>query len=419
MPTETQLLKVNRTVLPNGLRFVHHYMADTAMVTLNVLYNVGARFEHPDKTGLAHLFEHIMFGGSQNVADFDGVLTSAGGVSNAWTGNDFTNFYAVAPAHNAETLFYLESDRMLSPAITESTLQVQRSVVIEEFKQQCLNRPYGDMMHSLRQMVYGAHPYSWPVIGKDFQSLEKITRDDVLQWWKDHYAPENAVLSVAGNIDFEKAAALASKWFGSIPARLAVKHYFEPVAELAAKVEKTVYGAVPSTMIVFAFLMDRYGTDDFYAADALTDILASGQSSRFYQKITMNPASPLADADASILGSEDRGMLMLTARLVDETTDVSKAADYLLNVARTIVTEGVTAHELERVKNKQHSMFIMNNLMSVPCAQTIAEAEMHGEEPGYKLERYNSLTTDMIGEVARRIFDESHPAVLYYRPTIN
>lgn len=386
------------------------------MVTLNVLYDVGARWEHPDMTGIAHLFEHIMFGGSANVADFDGVLTEAGGISNAWTGNDFTNFFEIAPAHNAETLFYIESDRMMAPAISDTTLEVQRSVVIEEFKQQCLNAPYGDMMHTLRSMIYGSHPYSWPVIGKDFKGLERVSRQDVLNWWIDNYSPTNAVLAVAGNITFEKAREYALKWFADIPARPRAPKSFEPIADLVSRKTRTVRGAVPATLITVAYLMDGYGTKDYLAADAITDVLAAGQASRFYQRITMNPDSPVVDANASITGAEDRGMLMLTARLTDESTDPELAARYLIDAARSVIEEGVTEHEMERLKNRQYAMFVISNMACVTCAQTIAEAEMHGERPGARLRRYGSLTPDDLVRVARQIFDNSKPAVLFYRP---
>lgn len=411
-----RILSVSRAVLPNGLKFVHHHMPDSAMVALDVLYHTGACDEQPDLTGIAHLFEHIMFGGSKNVSDFDALLTQAGGVSNAWTGNDFTNFYEVAPAHNAETLFYLESDRMLEPAISENSLEIQRSVVIEEFKQQCLNAPYGNMTHTLRQMVYGSHPYSWPVIGKDFEGLKKVTRRDVQDWWLRNYSPDNAVLAVAGNITFDNAYQLALKWFGNIPARHRAPRSLEPIANIVSRQERTVYGAVPATLITVAYLMDPYGTKDYVAADAITDILSAGQASRFFQRINMNPDAPIVNADASITGAENRGMLMLSARLANEDIDLEAATDYLIQAARSIITDGVSDYELQRSKNRQQSMFVMSNMACVACAQTIAEAEMHGQNPGQRLALYNQLSTDDIVRVATDIFDNSFPAILYYRP---
>lgn len=414
---------MRRKVLSNGLRFVHRYMPDTALVTLDVMYGVGSRNESPDMTGIAHLFEHLMFGGSANVADFDGVLTEAGGVSNAWTSNDFTNFHLTAPAHNAETLFYLESDRMLSPALTDETLDIQRSVVIEEFKQQFLNAPYGDLMHTLRPMVYGeSHPYSWPVIGKDFKGLERVTRDDVVRWWCTHYTPHNAVLAVAGKISYDEALRYAEKWFGDISGKTMQQTYGLPVdicrntEEIIGINTKVVYGRVPATLIIVAYLMDPYGTPDYFAADAITDVLSMGQASRFAQRINLNPDAPLVEADASITGSEGRGMLMLTARLANEDINPDEATRFLIESARSIITEGVSPRELQRLKNRQKAMFVIGNMTTVACAHTLAEAEIHNSTPEFRLEQYEGLTCTDIVRVATDIFDNSNPAIVYYRP---
>lgn len=410
-------INVNRATLANGLRLVHHYDGSTAMVALNVLYNTGARDESPEMTGLAHLFEHLMFGGSANVQNFDSILTAAGGVSNAWTGNDFTNFYEVAPAHNAETLFYLESDRMLSPSISEDTLEIQRSVVIEEFKQQCLNRPYGDMSHHLRQAVYGpsGHPYAWPVIGKNFEHLERVTRRDVIDWWTANYSPSNAVLAVSGNISFERTKELADKWFGSIPDRPVVPRNLPAVADMLATPPVEVSGAVPATAVTVAWLMDGYGTSAYTAADAITDILGAGRASRFYRSLVMNPDSLFTEADASIIGSEDRGMLMLNGRLKSESIDALHAVDVLKSTAAGLLETPISDHELTRLKNRQTSMFVISNMDYLSRAQTIAMAEMHGETPGCQLKRYLSLSPDEITKTTRAIM-QSNPAVLIYRP---
>ena len=409
-------LKIQRFTLDNGLRVVHHHLPDSAMVALNVLYGVGSRNETADLTGIAHLFEHLMFGGSENVDDFDGLLTAAGGVSNAWTSNDFTNFYLVAPAHNAETLFYLESDRMLAPTISESSLQVQRSVVIEEFKQQCLNVPYGDLMHHLRRMVYSNHPYSWPVIGKDFSGLEKVTRSDMIEWWKNNYSPSNAVMTVVGNIDFNTTLNYAKKWFEEIPCRNNPTKAFIPVADLIENTTSTVHGNVPSTLINIAFLMDKYGTDEYLTADALTDVLASGKSSRFYQQITMNPHAPIVNAEAMITGAEDRGMLMLTARFADEKIDLSEAKNYLIEAAKSVITTRISEHELQRHKNRRRSAFILNNTSCVACAQALAEAEIHNMSPTEMLGRYERIKVESIENLAEKFFNESYHCTLYYRP---
>ena len=386
------------------------------MVALNILYNTGARDESPALTGLAHLVEHNFFGGSQNIPDFDKIITEAGGEDNAWTGNDFTDYYEVAPAHNAETLFYLESDRMLAPLFPEAVLDVQRRVVVEEFKQQCLNRPYGDMGHHLRQMVYGgAHPYSWPVIGLDFSHIERAVRNDLEQWFREHYSPANAVLAVTGNIPAEKAFALAQKWFGSIPERPVPQRIIPDVMPLAPMAPKTVYGRVPATSVTVAYLMDGYGTDQYYAADAFTDLLSDGKASVYYRQLIVDGDGTFAEADASISGSEHQGMLMLTGRLADERTDPMHAVHLLIEQAQKVIKEDIGGHDLQRIRNKRRSMTIMGNMNYLSRAQNIAMAEIHGENPTDALDRYLSLTADDIISAASYLLS-TNPAILIYRP---
>lgn len=408
---------VNRFTLPNGLRVVHSSDPSTAMVAVNVLYNTGARDEDPQLTGLAHLFEHVMFGGSVNIPDYDAVLSAAGGENNAFTGSDFTVYYAIAPAQNAETLFYLESDRMLSPLLSQHTVDVQRRVVIEEFKQQCLNRPYGDTAHHLRRMVYGdAHPYAWPVIGKEFSHIERARREDLQDWFSRNYSPANAVLAITGNISFDRARQLAEKWFGSIPARPVPERLIAPVTPPAAPVYKEVFGHVPATAISIAFLTDPYGTPGFYASDAVTDILASGRASRFRTRFLALPDALFAQADASITGAEHQGMLIVNARLADESVDVRHAVDVLLSECRRLVTDAPTERELRRIRNMAKSRWSLGWLQYVARGQQLAVNEIHGETPDEALDRYLAVTASDITDTANRIFNCTAPAILIYRP---
>ena len=212
-------MKINRHILDNGLRLVHHEDTGTQMVAMNIVYDVGARDEHPDHTGFAHLFEHLMFGGSVHIPDYDTPLQHAGGENNAWTNNDITNYYLTVPAANAETGFWLESDRMLALAFSPRSLEVQRGVVMEEFKQRCLNLPYGDVGHLIRPLAYQVHPYRWPTIGKELSHIAQATLDEVEEFFYRHYAPNNAVLAVTGHISWDETRRLAEKWFGPIPRR--------------------------------------------------------------------------------------------------------------------------------------------------------------------------------------------------------
>lgn len=409
-------MEVTRFSLSNGLRVVHNRDASTAMVAVDVLYDVGSRDESPEMTGLAHLFEHLMFGGSINVTDFDGELQKAGGMSNAWTSNDFTNFYDVLPAHNVETAFWLESDRMLSLAFNERSLEVQRSVVIEEFKQQCLNRPYGDMDHHLRGVVYSKHPYRTPVIGKDFSHIEKVTIDDVKRFFESHYAPNNAILSVSGNVDEATVRRLAEKWFGDIPRRSIAPRAYAPEPFQTMPREKEVRGNVPLVALTMAYPMDGYGTKQYVAADLLTDLLANGPASRFYRRLTMS-GGVFAEADASILGSEEPGMLLVNAKLQrGSDEDINEAIALLDRELGEVVENVASQHDLTRAVNRMESAAMFANLNYLSKAQTLAMAEYHGEDINRQIEKYRDLMPEDVRSAAREIIEPTRRSLLIYRP---
>ena len=314
------MISFETLTLDNGLKIISNRDPNTAMAAVNVLYDTGSRDETRDLTGVAHLFEHVMFGGSAHVSDYSAAIEAAGGSDNAWTSNDYTNFYEVLPAVNIETAFWLESDRMLAPTLSEEVLDVQRRVVTEEFKQQCLNRPYGDLGHHLRRLLYdSAHPYSWPVIGLEPSHIARITRDDARRWFFSHYGPDNAVLAVSGNVDHDRVFALAEKWFGDIPRRGIARRSLPDPGFPQADVVETVTGAVPTTAVVIAFPMAPYGTRPYFAADTITDILSAGRSSRLYRDLIIGGDGLFSEVDASIAGSRHEGFLMLNGRLTDNT----------------------------------------------------------------------------------------------------
>ena len=409
--------------LANGLRVVHSRDEATAMVCLDVLYGVGGRDEEPEKTGIAHLFEHLMFGPSVHIPDYDGTLTAAGGRSNAWTSNDFTNFYAIAPAHNVETLFYLESDRMLSPAFDSESLRVQRSVVTEEFKQQCLNRPYGVTGHALAKMMYPpTHTYSWPVIGKDPSHIAAITGEDARRWFALHYTPSNAVVAVTGNIGRDEAFALADKWFGDIPRRDAVATPPMAVPALtSAPWVRCDDASVPATAITMAWLTDPYGTTDYTAADAITDALAAGAASRLYRRLIIDGDGTFSGVDASIPGSEGPGLLVVSGRLsadgyADDDT-CRRAAEILLNECNLLYgSDGVSEAELERLQNRQRAAFRLDSLDYVGRAAALALAVYHRETPDAQLRRYCALTGADMRRVAQQLFSNSLHGTLIVGP---
>ena len=410
------MIEYNTFTLPNGLRIVHNYDSATAMVALNVMYDVGARDENSELTGLAHLFEHLMFGGSVNIPDFDGAIENAGGMNNAWTSNDYTNFYDIVPAHNAETAFWVESDRMLALAFSDKALEVQRHVVIEEFKQTCLNRPYGDMSHHLRAMLYKVHPYRYPVIGKEISHIEKVTQDDVREFFYSHYAPNNAVLSVSGSITFEETIRLAEKWFGPIPRReISPRNYLsEPVQTEERWTEAS--GNVPQVAVVRAFKMPAYGEKNYIECDIITDLLASGRSSRFYRNLLMKTGL-FTEVDASIIGSDEPGFMMFNAKLTGEDdASVEKSIEAMMGEAQKLIEGDVSEYELTRTINRFESNFLFSSMGFMAKAQSLANHEMHGEDINGIVERYRSVTTDDIARVAREIFNPQHTSTLVYRP---
>lgn len=413
------MIEYNTFTLNNGLRVAHSCDPQTAMVAINLLYNTGARDERPNMTGIAHLFEHLMFGGSANVEDYSAEIEAAGGYDNAWTSNDFTNFYEVLPAQNVETAFWLESDRMLSPRLDERTLAVQRQVVVEEFKQQCLNRPYGDLGHYLREMLYGdSHPYGWPVIGKEPAHVEAVTAEDARQWFFDHYGPDNAVLAVTGNISEKKVRELAERWFGDIESRHIAPRKLPKPAFPTEDIVREVSGDVPQTAVTIAYPMAAYGEKDYFVADTITDILSAGRSSRFYRKLLMGCGGLMSEVDASIIGSEHEGFLMLNAKLNDNSDEaVGRVRRLMTEEALRLAEPGeVSAYELERCMNRFESTFNFSNMGYQARAANLALALYHNEDINASVARQRQTTVDDIARVARRMFAETPCATLIYRP---
>ncbi|MCM1519555.1 MAG: insulinase family protein [Lachnoclostridium sp.] len=409
------MIEYSRFTLDNGLRIIHSHNPHTAMVAVNLLYNVGSRDESPELTGMAHLFEHLMFAGSKNIPDFDGTLERVGGISNAWTSNDFTNFYDVAPVANVETLFWLESDRMLSLSFSEKALEVQRSVVIEEFKQTHLNRPYGDLAHHLRSLLYRVHPYRYPTIGKEIDHIRRITLDDIRRFYFSHYAPDNAVLAVTGNITAERTLELAEKWFGPIPRRDIAPRTYQQEPPIDSPREIVLDRDVPVPMVTVAFPMPGYGEKGYIECDLITDILANGRSSRFYKELVMG-SDLFTEADASISGSEEPGFLMLSGRLTDNSPEAATHARSILidGAMRLAEPANVSEHELIRAVNRfdSNSTFAMLNYLSK--AQSLAMAQMHGEDINSIVPAYRAVTTADIASTARRVIDPQRAVTVTY-----
>ena len=408
------MIKFEKFELKNGLKVIVHQDETTPIVAFNLLYNVGARDEDENKTGFAHLFEHLMFGGSVNIPNFDEPLQFVGGDNNAFTSNDITNYYITVPKNNLETAFWLESDRMLSLAFTEKSLEVQRQVVIEEFKQTCLNQPYGDVWSLLRPMVYKKHPYQWATIGKEIAHIENATMNDVKAFFFKHYLPCNAILSIAGNVTTDEIKTLAEKWFGNIPSGE------KPLRNLPLEPTQTeerrlqVERDVPANAIFKAFRMCKKTDEEFYATDLLSDILSNGSSARLYQTLVKN--NPLfSEISAYVMGSFDEGMFIISGNLQENTTfdEAEKAIEKELeNIKKTLVA----AHELTKVKNKIISSHEFAETSVLNKAMNLAIAELLGDanDVNFENEKYSKVTPEDINKVAKKILVSTNCSTLIY-----
>ena len=409
------MIKVNRHTLANGLRIIHSQDESTQMVALNLLYDVGARDEHPEHTGFAHLFEHLMFGGSVNIADYDTPVQNAGGENNAWTSNDMTNYYITLPYQNVETGFWLESDRMLSLDFNPKSLDVQRQVVIEEFKQRNLNQPYGDASHLIREMAYQTHPYQWPTIGKEISHIANATLDEVKEFFYRFYAPNNAILAVTGHISLEETIRLAEKWFGPIPARNVPKRNLPKEVQLTEIRRKTVERKVPVDALYMAFHMcDRHHAD-YPVYDIITDILSNGRSSRFIQHLVQENKI-FTGIDAYITGSIDEGLLHIAGKPA-EGISLEEAEKAIWAELDELKRVSVDELELEKVKNRYESEQIFNNINYLNVATNLAYFELLGkaEDINDEVRKYRSVTASQLQKVAQKTFIPENCSILYYK----
>ena len=408
------MIRFEKFTLENGLRVLVHEDNSTPMAVVNVLYDVGAKDEHPEKTGFAHLFEHLMFGGSINIPIYDEPLQVAGGENNAYTTNDLTNYYCQLPAENIETAFWLESDRMLSLAFGKKSLEVQRKVVCEEFKEHYINKPYGDVWHKLRALVYTTHPYKWMTIGASLKHVEDATLADVKAFFKKHYNPSNAILTVAGNVETAKVKELAEKWFGTIPAGEKYNRNLPAEPKQTAARTLEVKADVPLDALYKCWHIYPRTDDRYYTADLITDILSGGGSSRLYQSL-VKEQQLFSNIDCYHMGSTDAGLLVIEGKLV-KGIDIKKAEAAINDELKKLQATGVTVTELEKVKNKTESalafedMSVMNRASSIAMYELLGDADLMNSE----LEKYRAVTAENILAETRIIFDENNCSTMYY-----
>ena len=401
------MIHFDRFTLTNGLTVLFHKDETTPMVVVNTLFDVGARDENPERTGFAHLFEHLMFGGSVNIPNFDGPLQRAGGQNNAFTSNDITNYYDVLPAQNLETALWLESDRMLSLAFTDKSLEVQRSVVIEEFKQRYLNQPYGDVWLELRPLAYKKHPYQWATIGKNIEQIETATMEEVKGFFKKFYTPQNAILCIAGNVELDTVKLLVEKWYGEIPAGEA---YNRSLLQEPLQTEfrsKHIKRKVPNNAFYYAFKMPGKDQVGYYEADLISDLLGRGKSSRLYRKLKKEKEL-VTEISAFIMGSHDTGLLIISGFLND---DVSfEALDLALwNVIEDFKETMVSDKELTKTVNQVKTTQVFSEEGVLAKAMLLCANEVLGDADKINttLQNYEQITPEMIHASAAEILDKN------------
>lgn len=400
--------------LKNGLTVIHHQDTNSKLCVLNLLYKVGSKNEDPEKTGFAHLFEHLMFGGSVHVKDFDTEIQLAGGDNNAFTSNDITNYYITVPANNIETAFWLESDRMLALDFNQKSLDVQKAVVIEEFKERYINQPYGDVWLHLLPLAYKVHPYKWPTIGKDFSHIEKATLEDVKNFFYGYYAPNNAILVISGNIDLAETKRLSEKWFGPIAPRNLLHKPYSKEPKQTEKRSAHIYNDVPLDMIVMAFHICDRMHDDFYAVDLLTDVLGSGKSSRLYSRL-LKEKKLFSEIDCYHSGDAEEGLLIVEGKLIQGVA-LDTAEAEITAVLEELKQQTISTEELEKVKNKTETNIRFNDIGVLNKAMKIAYAAYFGDVNlvNEEADKYLAVETQDIMRVAQSYLNTNNCNILFY-----
>ncbi|WP_127131580.1 M16 family metallopeptidase [Pseudoflavitalea rhizosphaerae] len=408
------MIQFEKFTLPNGLRVIVHEDHTTPMAVVNIMYDVGARDEDPNKTGFAHLFEHLMFGGSINIEDYETPLQMAGGENNAYTSNDLTNYYVQLPAENVETAFWLESDRMLSLAFSEKSLEVQRKVVSEEFKEHYINKPYGDVWFKLREMAYKVHPYRWLTIGKELSHIENATLADVKAFFAEHYNPSNAIMVVGGHVNTAQVRELTEKWFGDIPAgKKWERHTPEEPVQTAPRRE-IVYADVPLDALYKVYHMDNRLSHGYYVADLITEVMGGGGSSRLFQSL-VKEKKLFSNIECYHFGTVDKGLLTIEGKLV-KGVKMEEAEAAIEEELEKLKREGISEKELTKVKNKTESAIAFEDMSVMTRCNNLAFYELLGDASLFNSDRekYFSVTVEDVLNYSRKYFDVNNSCTLCY-----
>ena len=409
------MIYFNRFSLENGLKVLVHEDNSSPLVAMNILYDVGSKDEEPEMTGLAHLFEHLMFGGSVNIPDFDKPLQMVGGENNAFTNNDITNYYLTVPAENIETAFWLESDRMLGLNFSQKNLDIQKNVVIEEFNQRYLNQPYGDAILKLRPLAYKVHPYRWPAIGMDINHVAGVSLENIQEFFYSHYAPNNAIIAISGKITLDDAAKLTTRWFGPIPFRKVTRRKLpaEPIQDEKRNI--TIEKDVPSDALYKVWHIGPRNNSDFHTLDLITDLLAGGKSGRLHTKLVRDKKM-FSEINAYITSDIDPGLVILQGKLM-KGIDIQNADEAVNEVVSRLQENNNLEDEMEKVMNKFESSTVFSNTSILNKAVSLAYYELLGNPDliNQEVDTYRSVTSDMVFEAAKKYFRPSNCSTLYYK----
>lgn len=409
------MINYQRFVLENGLEVLVHEDHSTKMAVLNILYKVGSRNEIPGKTGLAHYFEHLMFGSSKNVPVFDTALERVGGSCNAFTNTDITNYYITLPAVNIETAFWLESDRMLQLNLSEKTIETQRKVVIEEFKQRYLNQPYGDVFHHIRKLAFNTHPYQWPTIGNDIEDIVNYSREDVEEFYFTHYRPDNAIMVVAGDVTLDQVRVLADKWFGDIPSGRIPKRSIPVELPQTGKKTLVVDAEVPTDALYKVYHMPGKLQEGYLQADLITDILGFGRSSTLEQKLVKN-GHIFASVSAYIFGTVDPGLMVFSGKM-EKGQSAELAEKALDQVVQEFLGSSIPEDTLTKVKNQAEAMKtyesvqLLNRAMSLAYYGHLGNPELYQTE----YEKKTQIPAESILDWGKEILKEENASTVYYK----
>jgi zinc protease len=409
------MINYQQFTLSNGLKVFVHEDNATQMCAVNVMYNVGARDENPEKTGFAHLFEHLMFGGSVNIPEYDVAAQQAGATNNAFTSNDLTNYYLTLPSTNLETAFWLESDRMLGLVFSPESLEIQRKVVIEEFKQRYLNQPYGNVWLELRNLAYTKHPYRWATIGKEISHIENATLEDVKSFFYQFYRPNNAILVVAGNTTFKEVKELAEKWFAPIPSGTPYHRNLPQEPTQTSQRRLTLEADVPLDAFYMVFHMEKKFDDTYYATDLLSDILGRGKSSRLYQSLHKEKKI-FNSISASVTSNLDNGLFVIQGTLNPNITH-TEAEEEVWTIIEALKTNLIDEIELQKVKNKAETSEVVSEVELLNRAILIATYALNHREQeiNQRFEKLNAVKVQDIQSSAKRVLRKENSSVLYYK----